>query len=327
VEWSKKPHIKHTWPFEEYGSSARDYILKKIKGDGYDYPFFILIEEKPIGYIQYCDLFAYRNVCKDLKGVLQNEPEGTYCIDLFIGDENFLGQGYGTQIMQEFCNMLFSKPEVKRIVIDPWVENDNAIRCYEKIGFKYLREGFDGVRQVQVMEKLRNEIIIETERLLLRQISKEDLEPLSKLFADPEVMKSSLEGPFPYEKTKKVLQNMISQGEKYGFSTCVVINKETKTWMGFVGLYWEEENGELKTDFAYRFFPQFWKQGYAIESVKACLQYISKHFPDIEINAYIESTNQASIQVAEKAGMVFVEETLYHSLPVRRYVFVGKNCE
>ena len=64
-----------------------------------------------------------------------------------------------------------------------------------------------------------------------------------------------------------------------------------------------------------------------IESVKACLQYISKHFPDIEINAYIESTNQASIQVAEKAGMVFVEETLYHSLPVRRYVFVGKNCE
>jgi len=152
-KWSEKPHIRHTWPFEAYGSSAREYILKKIEGDGYDYPFFILVDEKPIGYIQYCDLFAYRNICQDLKGVFTNEPEGTYCIDLFIGEDCFLGKGYGTQIMQEFSDMLFSKHEVKRIVIDPWVENERAIRCYEKIGFKYVREAFDGVRQVQVMEK------------------------------------------------------------------------------------------------------------------------------------------------------------------------------
>ena len=124
--------------------------------------------------------------------------------------------------------------------------------------------------------------------------------------------------------TNEILQKMIANDEKHGFGACAVINKETSQWMGFCGLWWEEENGKWKTDFGYRFFPEFWGKGYATESVKACLAYISEKLPDVVVNSYIESENQPSIQVAEKAGMMFVEETVYHNLPVRLYRF---NCK
>ena len=155
LKWSEKSFIKDIWLFEEYNSSARAYIKGVVGGNGYDYPFIILDEGKPIGYIQYCDLYAYRNICTDLKGVFTNEDEGSYCIDLFIGEEEYLGKGYGSIIVQRFCDMLFLKVGVKRILIDPWVENIRAIRCYEKAGFQYIREEFDGVRQVQVMGKVQ----------------------------------------------------------------------------------------------------------------------------------------------------------------------------
>ena len=162
--------------------------------------------------------------------------------------------------------------------------------------------------------------IIETKRLLLRDISQEDLKPLSKLFADPDVMKSSLDGkPFPYEKSKMILQNMMDQRKRYDFSICAIIHKKTNAWMGFCGLYWEKDNEELKTDFAYRLFKEFWGQGYATEAVTACLLHIEKLFPNIIINAYIEPENRASSRVIEKAGMSFIRKTTYHGLPVHLY--------
>ena len=174
----------------------------------------------------------------------------------------------------------------------------------------------------------KREHSVETERLLLKDISQEDLEPLSKLFADPDVMKSSLEGqPFPHEKSKKILHNMIDQRGKYGFSICAIIHKETGAWMGFCGLYWGEDHEELKTDFAYRFFKDFWGQGYATEAVKACLHHITRQLPDVVINAYIKPNNQPSLRVAEKAGMTFDKETTFHDIPVRLYQFKETNDE
>ena len=92
--------------------------------------------------------------------------------------------------------------------------------------------------------------------------------------------------------------------------------------MGFCGLWWEEENGDLQTDFGYRFFSEFWGKGYATESVKACLNYISKHLPNVVIHSYIEQTNQASLRVAEKTGMQFVKEVVYHNTQALLYRYV-----
>ena len=72
--WSEIDHVKNVWFLEGY--EPREYILKKIEGNGYDYPFVILLDERPIGYIQYSDLYAYHMLCPDPKGVFTDEPGG-----------------------------------------------------------------------------------------------------------------------------------------------------------------------------------------------------------------------------------------------------------
>ncbi len=162
----------------------------------------------------------------------------------------------------------------------------------------------------------------ETERMFLRKISPDDLEPLARLIVDPEVMEYSLEGPLPCKRSKEIIETMIDNDKKYGFGACAVINKTTGAWMGFCSLWLKKEDGKLKTDFGYRFFKEFWGQGYATESVSACLQYITKRFPYLVINSYIEPDNKGSLRVAEKVGMIFVKEGVYHNLPVYVYRFV-----
>jgi len=152
VQSFEQPYLRALWPLESYGSTPQKYIEELVAGNGYDYPFIIELGGKPIGYIQYCDLFAYRNTCEKLKGVFTKEPKGSFCVDMFIGEEGLLGKGYGTQALRLFCDELLTRLEVKRILIDPAADNERAIRSYEKAGFKRVRQAFDGVCQVQIME-------------------------------------------------------------------------------------------------------------------------------------------------------------------------------
>lgn len=149
-QWSEKDHVKNTWFVEGYATV--EMIKSQIEPNGYDFPFIICSDDRPIGFILYCDMAAYRNLEKDPKGPLKDEPQGTYCIDLFIGEEDFIGKGYGTEIVKMFSRFLFEERGAMRIVIEPSIANKRAIRCYEKVGFKFIREEFDGVTNCYIME-------------------------------------------------------------------------------------------------------------------------------------------------------------------------------
>lgn len=150
LKWAEEPEVKNTWFIDGYETT--DYIHAKIKGNGYDYPFIILLNQKPIGYIVYSDLYLYKTLSPQPKGNFTDEPEGTFCIDLFIGTPEYRDKGLGTKIVEAFSKMLFEETQVKRILIDPDASNKRAIRCYEKAGFKFLKFANDGVTKCQVME-------------------------------------------------------------------------------------------------------------------------------------------------------------------------------
>ena len=81
-----------------------------------------------------------------------DEKPGTFCMDLFIGEEDYLDKGYGTDIVKAFAVYIFENFPATTIFIDPAITNTRAIRCYEKAGFKKVRDEFDGVTQCVVME-------------------------------------------------------------------------------------------------------------------------------------------------------------------------------
>jgi RimJ/RimL family protein N-acetyltransferase len=152
-KWITIPHVKDVWFIEGY--EPADYIFQKIKdkGNGYDYPHVIYLDNISVGYIVCCDLYAYKTICPKPKGLFTNEEIGTYCMDLFIADENYLNKGFGTEIVKDFSNYVFEKFKAKLLLIDPAASNKRAIRCYEKAGFEFVKIAFDGITECYVMEK------------------------------------------------------------------------------------------------------------------------------------------------------------------------------
>lgn len=153
-KWIEKSHVKNTWFIDGY--EVAEYIDITLAGNGYDYPYIIYIDETPIGYIQCSDLYAYKNICKNPKGLFLNEKPKTFCMDLFIAEENYLDKGYGTKIVKKFVEKIFNEFNAKMILIDPAATNKRAIRCYEKAGFKFVKIANDGVTDCYVMQILND---------------------------------------------------------------------------------------------------------------------------------------------------------------------------
>jgi RimJ/RimL family protein N-acetyltransferase len=149
-QWINVPHVKEVWFIEGYETA--DYIHQKIIGNGYDYPFVIVLNDQPIGYIVCCDLYAYRTICPAPKGNFTEESPGTFCMDLFIAETDFLNKGYGTEIVCAFTHYVFEHFHAHTLLIDPAETNLRAIRCYEKAGFAFVKKSFDGVTNCIIMK-------------------------------------------------------------------------------------------------------------------------------------------------------------------------------
>ncbi len=156
LSWVERPHIKNIWFLEDH--EAADIIDEKVTGNGYDYPHLIYIDQIPIGYIVCRDLFAYKNFCIAPQGVFANEAQGTFSLDLFIGEESLTGQGFGVEIVKQFIDFVIHSFNAKKILISPDIANKRAIRCYEKAGFQYQGIVNDGVVDCYIMEYKRRDV-------------------------------------------------------------------------------------------------------------------------------------------------------------------------
>jgi len=145
--------------------------------------------------------------------------------------------------------------------------------------------------------------ILETERLLLRELNVNDAKSFYQLNLDKEVMKYTGEGAFKdIEESKKFLENY-DQYKKYGIGRWAVINKENEEFLGWCGLKFTEKLDEY--DIGFRFFRKHWNKGYATESAKACIDFGLNKFKMPEIIGRAMKDNKASIKVLEKIGLIY----------------------
>lgn len=56
-------------------------------------------------------------------------------VGMLIGDKDYWGRGIGTEAMQQFIRLLFTRYNVNRIDLDTFSDNQRALRCYKKCGF------------------------------------------------------------------------------------------------------------------------------------------------------------------------------------------------
>ena len=93
--------------------------------------------EKPIDYIQYCLTDKADN---GWWGTHIEDITGTVGIDIIIGETDFIGKGYGSTILKLFIEKIYKETNATKIITDPDPNNLTAIRFYEKVGFRKVKE-------------------------------------------------------------------------------------------------------------------------------------------------------------------------------------------
>ncbi|PTT77151.1 MULTISPECIES: GNAT family N-acetyltransferase [unclassified Chryseobacterium] len=148
--------------------------------------------------------------------------------------------------------------------------------------------------------------ILETERLILRELNSNDALSFYDLNNNPNVIKYTGNVPFQsVEEARDFLLNYRDYDEN-GFGRWAVIEKTTGNFLGWCGLKYSKETDE--TDIGFRFFEEYWNKGFATESAKACLEYGFNEFHLSKIVGRVMAENIASIKVLEKLGLVYDRE-------------------
>ena len=163
-------------------------------------------------------------------------------------------------------------------------------------------------------------VIVETERLLLREIGDDDLDAIAALHAQPEVMRYSPEGhPLSRDESAGFIAWVRQHYATYGYGLWAVIEKPGGRLLGYCGLTTYEIDGRSEVEVGYRLDPAAWGRGYATEAAGACIAYAFEHLGVERVIAITEAANTASIRVAEKNGLRWERSLRIYDIPVELY--------
>jgi ribosomal-protein-alanine N-acetyltransferase len=161
-------------------------------------------------------------------------------------------------------------------------------------------------------------VIIETDRLLLRNFTIEDAPLIYNLNLDPEVIRYTLDPIRDIEHGREVLEKTIlPQYALYNHGRWAVITKSGNEFIGWCGLKARPEQNEI--DLGYRFIKSAWGKGYATEAAWACIQYGFEKLNFHRIIGRAMPQNTGSIRVLEKCGMVFIGEEIVDGHPAKTF--------
>ena len=150
-------------------------------------------------------------------------------------------------------------------------------------------------------------MIIETERLILREYSVEDFPALHEIVSDPETMQHYPK-PFDEERTKSWIEWNLQNYKEYGFGLWAVVLKETGEFIGDCGITIQNIDGELLPEIGYHIHKKYWRQGFGSEAARAVRDWAFENTKYDCIYSYMKYTNIPSQKTAMKNGMVFIEE-------------------
>lgn len=146
---------------------------------------------------------------------------------------------------------------------------------------------------------------IETERLLVRPFGPDDVEPMARIYGDPEVMRHVSIGVLDRERTAALLEEYRHAQERHGFSSWALVERESGAVAGDVGFGVYAPTGE--PELGYTLAAGFWGRGYALEAARACVAAAFAHLPHPRLVAKIQPENERSLRLAERLGMQKVD--------------------
>ena len=154
-------------------------------------------------------------------------------------------------------------------------------------------------------------MILETERLLLREMKQDDLPALQGILQDEETM-YAYNGAFDEAETQAWLDRQLSRYAQFGFGLWAVVLKESGGMIGQCGLTMQPWRGDEVLEVGYLFNRAFWHHGYATEAARGCMEYAFDRLGAREVCSIIRETNLPSRRVAERNGMTMRDTWVKH---------------
>jgi ribosomal-protein-alanine N-acetyltransferase len=153
-----------------------------------------------------------------------------------------------------------------------------------------------------------DDFVLETDRLILRRLTLDDLDALAELYTHPAVRQYIPEGVLTRDETREELESILRrQYGGYGYGLWATILKESGAFIGRCGLLpWETDAG-LEVEVAYMLDEPYWGRGLATEAARAIAEYGFARLGLKRLVCYIYPQNAASRRVAEKIGMRFAK--------------------
>ena len=168
-------------------------------------------------------------------------------------------------------------------------------------------------------------MILETKRLILREMTQDDLPALQGILQDGETM-YAYNGAFDEAETQAWLDRQLSRYAQYGFGLWAVVLKESGGMIGQCGLTMQPWRGDEVLEVGYLFNRAFWHHGYATEAARGCMEYAFDRLGAREVCSIIRETNLPSRRVAERNGMTVRDSWVKHyrgiDMPHVRYCAV-----
>lgn len=150
-------------------------------------------------------------------------------------------------------------------------------------------------------------MILETERLCLREMTENDFEALNKVLADSDIMQH-----YPYvfdeARVRNWIQRNMDRYRIFGFGLWAVCLKKTGEMIGDCGLTMQFINGQIKPEIGYHIRADQQRKGYAKEAAIAVRDWVFINTPFNVIYSYMKYNNAPSYKTAISWGCKQVDE-------------------
>lgn len=191
-------------------------------------------------------------------------------------------------------------------------------------GIKYAIEDIANISYEQI-ERMWNRyrdipwIIAQTDRLIIREQTVEDLSRIYEVYNDSEVAEymSPLYADISDEACR-MKEYIKHQYGFYEFGIWALIEKNTGEIIGRAGISQGTDSNEL--ELGYVIAREYRRKGYALEACKKVLEYMKDEFEMESIFASVRQDNIASVNLLTKLGFVKSNEYIKKSLKYNLYI-------
>jgi RimJ/RimL family protein N-acetyltransferase len=152
---------------------------------------------------------------------------------------------------------------------------------------------------------------VETERLILREMTQTDYPALAAIIQDEQTM-YAYEGGMSDSETQEWLDRQITRYREDGVGLWALVLKESDEMIGQCGLSWQDANGKRVIEVGYLLNRAYWGKGYITEAAIACKNYAFEKLGANEVFSIVRDTNYASMNVAIRNGMFVRGRFLKH---------------